>query len=187
MTSCVDNLNANFDRWTREFMDDVGKSGSDLVDDNGTNPKYGDDTALCTETTSWYYAKFAYSSAGDYDFYLDDFKAQKNMYVLRDVFKDDGRLYCYRTAQDNWTLNTTAKENSGWVEGNTIAPAAGDVLFWEWSTGEHTQVVINCAKKSNGDRTMTFIDGPLVRVGQVDIQDYDASKFFCVGRIPEDD
>lgn len=189
ISQCVTNLQDNFQSWTRAFMYDLGKSGSDTELRGGESlPKYGDDEALCTETVAWYYGRYAYTSGGNDGFYEGVYENRDNMTPLRNFFRTQGRLYCY--LQGNWIKNTGAAPTGPWRPSQTIDPMAGDIIFYEWTNAagddlKHTQMVVDWDDTND---TITFIDGPRVGMGQLDVSANSLPQyFFCVGRIPNND
>ena len=139
--------------------------------------------------TAWYYIEHASVDVVDDSFYFDGLSDVSDMNGLRRYFLDHNRLYCYRDATDEWVRNETANKVTGWAETeDTVAPSPGDMLFWEWQDGAHTQMVIDYNKDL--DNRMIFIEGPTIRLGRMDIRKNSmgpANYFFCVGRIPEND
>ena len=168
----------------REFLHDVGKSGSSASPDGERDEKYtdGDDQSLCSETVSWYYHQFGVRIDGE------DFRDIHVHSQIHDAFHDADRLYCYHASRDQWIKRDA---DYHWVYGDTYVPRPGDYLDRK-STGTssgddgHAMVIVDWDESRLVAET---IDGPYnINFRPVDVDAHeDAGTDYCVGRIPFND
>lgn len=202
--ACVDYLNSNFSRWTREMIYDSGKSGTDdetyyaeeyedycSLPGNEDNPKYGadpNDGGTCAETTSWYYSRYAYTcntskNPDCYSYYINNFTDVTFNGDLSNMFLDDSRLYCNRTINNARVWQKCLERDDDWKcvdwEDNAfITPVEGDLLFWE--NAGHVSTVLHWDSRIRNNRTH-IIYGSDMGEARID------GREFCIGRIPDND
>ena len=219
INACVNYLNSNFSRWTRAMLYDYGKSGSDdetyyaaEYDDycslpgSEENPKFGidphktDTSAICSETASWYYARYAYTCDTSkypdcYSFYVDNFTDINYAGTLANFFLGEERLYCHRIDEDSrvWQKCLVREKNDDgdyecqtWEDAEEddafITPVDGDLLFWP--NYGHVEIAVYW------DPTITQEGRKNERTEMISGNNLDKAwinKEFCVGRIPDND
>ncbi|MEN8907384.1 MAG: hypothetical protein ABF289_15615 [Clostridiales bacterium] len=171
---------------SRDIIYDLGKSGTD--NDINTNPKYGGDNSLCSETVSWYYAD---NNITVYDYVNKktvDFKNIDYWRTMKNIFQNSRRMYSYHNGYQKWIF---LDENGNWIYGKETTPLPGDYVSWDFNNENagdgHAIMVLDW----NADtKWLTYIDGPgPVSVGKVNVQKYekDYNDDFNLGRIPGND
>ena len=215
-------LNSSFSRWTRELIYDFGKSGTDdetyytaeYKDDcslpgNEDNPEFGVDPhnpesgAICAETASWYFARYAYTCDKNlnpdcYSYYVDNFTDRTYAGSFAKWFLDESRLYCSRVLEPAdtddpnehvWQKCLVREKNNDdeyecvvW-EDSFITPVEGDLLFWpnygHVSMTVYWDPAIIHPGASN-ERT-ELLYGSNLKIARIN------SREFYVGRIPDND
>jgi hypothetical protein len=168
----------------REFIYDVGKSGSVTVPDASSDAKYATDggQALCSETVSWYYHSFGVRIEGE------DFREIGVHSKIHDAFLNAGRLYCYHSSRNEWIRKDAAYN---WVYAETYFPQPGDYLDLR-STGTssgddgHAMMMV---RWDDASLVADTIDGPYninFRAVDIDAKE-EGGTDYCVGRIPFND
>ncbi len=203
---CINTINNSHDKWAKEFMFDLGEAGSNMFEKSGgsemNNPKYGNDGSLCTESTTWYFTRYASycNDSNDEQFYNYTLNAQSYWKQMFDVFADS--TYCYHPGQKLWRLISIDTDNYGasiWRSGTTV-PQSGDVFIQTWLDGDqngHTAMILgsDTPNASHGNKVYS-IDGPTVLMHGMDMDAVGAAlpgntspahRLYCIGRIPDND
>ncbi|MBN2527447.1 MAG: hypothetical protein JXR76_13725 [Deltaproteobacteria bacterium] len=211
---CSTFMSQTHKRWIREFIYDIGKSGTDAYAPNsaiyGIVPKYGDTYTLSAATTAWYYAtyaKFAETQVAK-DFYLNEIAEAEHWGELFHLFSQAHRLFCYEPSENKWRLFTWPSsmhpEDASFKEKTisnaipAIQPTSGDAFLQLWKDEHgwrgHTGMVVGSQAEN---RELVFVDGTpvLLHKAELDIvaapwppDDIKAqSRFLCIGRIPDND
>jgi hypothetical protein len=147
---------------------DLGKSGSDGVDEFGTNPKYnGDNGYLCSEFVSWYYHEGGLVIDGS------DFRDIEKTQTMHTIFKNAGLLYRYNKIREAFVHIVT---------GDVYEPRAGDFLERRYDgQAEHAMMVL---RWDDTTKEITVINGPWpVTLRTINVQT--DSKNYCVGRVED--
>lgn len=174
--------------FVRAAVADMGKSGSDGVDQYGNNPKYGNRIdLLCSEFVSWYYHEYDINLNGAS---LRDIVGTQQ---LHDLFKAAGKLYRYNSGNNLQDfVHTQTRE--------IYHPKPGDFLERRGPNGaEHAMIMYRWLPKDpassradDRENQALVINGPwpvtlrLVKIHKDERRTGDGyPKDFYVGRIDD--